>query len=95
MKSMDLGCGVGSGRNSEDVFYVSAALHKATNLCKVDSLKMVYLINQKHSSSEIQSQPTVNVRANAFVRLLFTLYVLTVYVNNQELNVTYLTLFLR
>ena len=75
MKSMDLGCGIGSGRNSEDVFYVSAALHKATNLCKVDSLKIVYLINQKHSSSEIQSQPTV--RANAFVRLLFTLYIHT------------------
>ena len=72
---MDLGCGVGSGRNSEDVFYVSAALHKATNLCKVDSLKMVYLINQKHSSSEIQSRPTV--RVNAFVRLLFTLYIHT------------------
>ena len=28
MKSMDLGCGVGSGRNSEDVFYVSATLRK-------------------------------------------------------------------
>ena len=36
MKSMDLGCGVGSGRNSEDVFYVSATLNVGTN-CKVDT----------------------------------------------------------
>ena len=28
MKSLDLGCGVGSGRNSEDVFYVSETLKK-------------------------------------------------------------------
>ena len=28
MKSLDLGCGVGSGSNSEDVFYVSATLIK-------------------------------------------------------------------
>ena len=36
MKSMDLGCGVGSGRNSEDVFYVSATLRKEQiyiNMC--------------------------------------------------------------
>ena len=38
MKSMDLGCGVGSGRNSEDVFYVSATLNVGTN-CKVDTFQ--------------------------------------------------------
>ena len=39
MKSMDLGCGVGSGRNSEDVFYVSATLNVGTIFCKVDTFQ--------------------------------------------------------
>ena len=42
MKSMDLGCGVGSGRNSEDVFYVSAALNVGANFCKVDTFQKWY-----------------------------------------------------
>ena len=51
MKSMDLGCGVGSGRNSEDVFYVSATLNVGINFCKVDTFQNGILKQQQQKKT--------------------------------------------
>ena len=47
MKSLDLGCGVGSGRNSEDVFYVSASLNIGTFFCEFDAFQNGILKSKK------------------------------------------------
>ena len=77
MKSMDLGCGVGSGRNSEDVFYVSATLNVGINFCKVDTFQNGILKQQqqqkRHPSAEIQN-PT---NSWDYIHLLDCFYVLT------------------
>jgi len=72
MKSMDLGCGVGSGRNSEDVFYVSASLSIGTKFCEVDVFQNGILKKRVKKKTtplvlKFKTQPAVGVNSFAYM----------------------------
>lgn len=78
MKSMDLGCGVGSGRNSADVFYVSATLNVGINFCKVDTFQNGILKQQQQKKTPKcrNSKPNQQLGLCSFARLLLCAYML-------------------